>query len=903
VLIAGIWTIVHERLQYEREAFLEDTRTENDAVVLRLEEYVQSVLRNVDHALVFVRYAYLRDGRRLNLEAFLREQKVKVGNVVSMSIFDERGAPLQATGRFVPGNRADDEYFATLQGARDDPIFVGKPHRHEVYGPWTINIARRISRPDGSFAGVVEAELQPADLNNFSAAMRLDPAHAMMLIGIDGIVRVRRTGNDLTFGERLGDSGLSGALASKPHGRYTSASRIGGSPRLMSYRTMSSYGLVVAAGTTEDSALLAYGQHRRDYYALAGLATLTVLAIGIVLLHARARQRRVMESLARNEARFRATFDQAFVGMSQLSPEGLSLQVNHTLCETLGYTEAELLGRPLADHVYPGDARVSGEFAGPVPRQQRLVRKDGGTVWTNAASTLVRDLEGRPDCLVSVVQDISEFKRVDRMKNEFVSMVSHELRTPLTSIRGSLGLIAGGVAGVLPDAAKALVEIANNNCERLIRLINDILDTEKIESGKMRFDVAEVALTGLVERSIAENTEFARQHHVTLALHAPGEPLTVNVDADRLNQVLTNLVSNAVKFSPSGATVDVVLSRAGARARVEVRDRGPGIPEEFRARIFQKFSQADSSDTRQKGGTGLGLNISKSIVEGLGGAIGFTTQSGEGTCFFFEVPLMDAPSLLPADAGREGPFILVCEDDHDIAKLVGMMLERAGYAVDIAYSAEQARALLAQRGYSAMTIDLTLPGEDGISLLRSLRQDPRTHDLPVVVLSARADEGRIQVNDQDLSVSDWLGKPIDELRLVRAIEHAAHGAGGTHPRILHVEDDPDIQRVAAAIVQDFASFEFASNLREARERLSRLKFDIVLLDLQLPDGQGQTLLADIEALNPPPAVVVFSVDELSPADEARVDAVLTKGNTTNAELLETLHRVLQQRAAHRPGAT
>jgi CheY-like chemotaxis protein len=336
---------------------------------------------------------------------------------------------------------------------------------------------------------------------------------------------------------------------------------------------------------------------------------------------------------------------------------------------------------------------------------------------------------------------------------------------------------------------------------------------------------------------------------------------------------------------------------------VEVRDRGPGIPEEFRARIFQKFSQADSSDTRQKGGTGLGLNISKSIVEGLGGAIGFTTQSGEGTCFFFEVPLMDAPSLLPADAGREGPFILVCEDDHDIAKLVGMMLERAGYAVDIAYSAEQARALLAQRGYSAMTIDLTLPGEDGISLLRSLRQDPRTHDLPVVVLSARADEGRIQVNDQDLSVSDWLGKPIDELRLVRAIEHAAHGAGGTHPRILHVEDDPDIQRVAAAIVQDFASFEFASNLREARERLSRLKFDIVLLDLQLPDGQGQTLLADIEALNPPPAVVVFSVDELSPADEARVDAVLTKGNTTNAELLETLHRVLQQRAAHRPGAT
>jgi PAS domain S-box-containing protein len=663
---------------------------------------------------------------------------------------------------------------------------------------------------------------------------------------------------------------------------------------------MADYPLVVVAGSTEESALAAYFEHRKTYYLGAVVATFGVLVLGAVLLRARARQRRFMDTLARNESRFRATFDQAFVGMTQLAPDGRPLQVNQTLCDTLGYSEAELLGRPFRDHVYAEDAKDGEGFTSAVPRQQRLLRKDGEIVWTNTATTVVRDLDGRPDCLVSVVQDISEFKRVDRMKNEFVSMVSHELRTPLTSIRGSLGLIAGGVAGKLPDAAKGLIDIANNNCERLIRLINDILDTEKIESGKMRFELAEIALGPLIERSIADNKGFARQHNVEITLHEPSEPLPVVVDADRLNQVLTNLISNAVKFSPAGAAVDVTLSRVEDRARVEVRDRGSGIPEEFRARIFQKFSQADSSDARQKGGTGLGLNISKAIVERMGGAIGFTTQSGEGTAFFFEFPVCEAQSSVPVgELPDYRPRVLVCEDDHDIAKLIGMMLERAGNAIDIAYSAEQARTLLAQREYAAMTIDLTLPGEDGISLLRSLRADPRTHDLPVVVISARADEGRVQLNNQDLPVSDWLAKPIDEIRLVHAIGHAT-AASGEHPRILHVEDDPDIQRVAEAIVQDFATFEFAANLHEARERLARVKFDLVLLDLQLPDGPGQRLLADIERLKPRPAVVIFSVDDLSAADALRVDAVLEKGVATNADLLETLHRVLHSRSTHGP---
>jgi PAS domain S-box-containing protein len=379
----------------------------------------------------------------------------------------------------------------------------------------------------------------------------------------------------------------------------------------------------------------------------------------------------------------------------------------------------------------------------------------------------------------ALVTDITELKRIDRMKSEFVSTVSHELRTPLTSIRGSLGLISGGVAGPVPEAAKSLVDIAQKNCDRLIRLINDILDTEKIESGKMAFKLQATPMKPLLEQVLAANEGFGTQHGVGFTLSAPTIPLHAYADSDRLMQVLTNLVSNAVKFSPRGSDVAVSLSRVSGRLRVEVSDRGPGIPENFRHRIFQKFSQADASDTRQKGGTGLGLNISRAIVERMGGSIGFQTEVGSGTTFYFELPeAFTAREPVPAAAR---PHVLVCEKEGEIA------------------------------------------------------------------------------------------------------------------RILHVEDDPDIQRVAAAITKDFATFEFAATLGEARERLAAGEFDLVLLDLSLPDGSGWALMNEIEGRAPNLPVVIFSASEVSAAESRGAAAVLLKSNTSNELLSHTIHRALDER--------
>jgi PAS domain S-box-containing protein len=247
-----------------------------------------------------------------------------------------------------------------------------------------------------------------------------------------------------------------------------------------------------------------------------------------------------------------------------------------------------------------------------------------------------------------LARDITKRKEGDRLKSEFISTVSHELRTPLTSIRGSLGLLAAGKAGPLPTVAKPLVDIANNDCQRLVRLINDLLDIQKIEAGRMEFRMKPLEIAALVERSIETNRSYGDQFGVRFAFEKSDRELRVQGDPDRLHQVLANLLSNAAKFSPKGGTVEVSVRRIDGSVRLAVRDHGPGIPEEFRKRIFQKFAQADSSDTRQKGGTGLGLSICKAIVERHQGIVGFDPAAGGGTVFWFEIPLLPAEAPLLA---------------------------------------------------------------------------------------------------------------------------------------------------------------------------------------------------------------------------------------------------------------
>lgn len=579
--------------------------------------------------------------------------------------------------------------------------------------------------------------------------------------------------------------------------------------------------------------------------------------------------------------------------------------VNARFSEVTGYAIDEVIGR---------NPRILQSGLTPVEVYQSLWqtilggrqwrgklqnrKKNGELFWEEIYISAIRDRDGKTTNFVAVKEDITERIKIERMKNEFISTVSHELRTPLTSIRGALALIAGGVVGELPAAAKPLVEIAHKNSERLILLVNDILDMEKIEAGKMEFDMQPVKLMPLLKQALEGNHAYAEQYQVRYELE--GELASnlsgamVRVDANRMMQVLANLLSNAAKYSPAGGKVRVAVERMGHRIRVAVKDNGPGISDEFKGQIFQKFAQADSSDTRKKGGTGLGLSIAKAIVEQMGGSIGFDSQPNVQTVFYVEFPewverkLPEIGHRINGSAHR----VLVCEDSRDTATVLRMMLEQAGYAVDIAYDANQAKQLLAQGGYAAMTLDLELPGQSGISLIRELHGQEATANLPTLVVSARASEGRQALSGEVFGVVEWIDKPVDQERLLSVLNRVAGKSGRAHPKVLHVEDDPDIFQVVHQVAGDVVDMVQAKNLAEARQMLAQCHYDLVILDLDLPDGSGKELLSLLKEALPPIPVLVFSVHEIGLEDAKGVDAALVKSRSDNAQLLATIKRLI-----------
>jgi PAS domain S-box-containing protein len=350
------------------------------------------------------------------------------------------------------------------------------------------------------------------------------------------------------------------------------------------------------------------------------------------------------QRMRHNESKLRGLYELSPLGIALTDMEGRYVEFNEAFQRITGYSEQELKDLDywtLTPKDY--EAREAEQIAllsqtgryGPYEKE--YVRKDGSRVPLQLNGMLVTGLDGQ-NYIWSIVEDITERKRIDRMKSEFVSTVSHELRTPLTSIAGALGLLNGGALGSIPEPVKPWLDIACKNSQRLIHLINDLLDMEKIVAGKMHFDLQVQPLMPLVEQALEANKGYGDSFGVRFVLSQRVDAAGVNVDSQRLMQVLSNFLSTSAKFSPRGAEVEVAVREGDRRVRVEVADHGPGIPAEFRQRIFQKFSQADSSDSRQKGGTGLGLAITKELVERMGGQVGFVSEAGQGATFFVELP-------------------------------------------------------------------------------------------------------------------------------------------------------------------------------------------------------------------------------------------------------------------------
>jgi signal transduction histidine kinase/CheY-like chemotaxis protein len=475
---------------------------------------------------------------------------------------------------------------------------------------------------------------------------------------------------------------------------------------------------------------------------------------------------------------------------------------------------------------------------------------------------------------------LSQRSELDTLKDEFISTVSHELRTPLTSIRGALGLLSSGVIGDVDAKAQNLLRIAVTNTDRLIRLINDILDLERMESGRAPLQIRRCSLRDLAQQAIETMTSMADSHtvHLELAPFTAGqegnsEALFFDGDSDRILQVLTNLLSNAIKFSPPASTVRIHSEATADSILFKVSDEGRGIPADKLDSIFDRFQQVEHSDARQKGGTGLGLAICRSIVQQHSGSIWAQRNLGPGTTLYVMLPRTsrstDVSAPVIALPTRNDGCILVCDDDPGIRTIVHEHLSRQGYTVLEAASGEDCLVLAAENEVEAILLDLYMPGLSGWETLQRLRNNPATAHIPVVVLSVLSSALRPQLTGD---AQGWVQKPFNESLLFAELGRVLHsGDGPAH--VLLVEDDEDLASVVIASFQDAAVYvDHASSRQQAIRQCLTRRPDLLILDLTLPDGDGFSL---VEWLRQQPTLrtlplVVYSGREVSDQEMAKL---------------------------------
>lgn len=458
----------------------------------------------------------------------------------------------------------------------------------------------------------------------------------------------------------------------------------------------------------------------------------------------------------------------------------------------------------------------------------------------------VVDRAGRYLGCVSTLHDVTAEREVAIMKNEFVSMVSHELRTPLTSIKGYVDLIVDGEAGEINEIQREFLEIVQENSDRLVSLINDLLDISRIESGRVHLKIEPIELPDIVQGVADTFRTFADQSTVSLSAHVAKNLPRAAADRDRAGQVLMNYVSNAIKYSPGGGSVSINVKRRGNFVLLEVTDTGIGISAEDQRQLFTKFFRVDSSLTREIGGTGLGLSICKSVVELMGGEVWVRSTEGKGSTFGFSLPVAPADLVrTPVVEGPLGPVsgtVLVVDHDPDVADLIETFLRKRGYDVVKALSAAEARKLVAEAKPVLITLDVMLDDVDGFELLQQLKDDPTLGEVPIVVLSIVCDEGK----SLRLGAADYIEKPIDQKRLAKVVNDLI--GAKVSPVALVVDDDRHIVDALSRILRSkgFAVAQ-AYDGREAMKAIEQSKPDLILLDLRMPVMDGYQVIQEVKS--------------------------------------------------------
>jgi signal transduction histidine kinase/CheY-like chemotaxis protein/HPt (histidine-containing phosphotransfer) domain-containing protein len=455
----------------------------------------------------------------------------------------------------------------------------------------------------------------------------------------------------------------------------------------------------------------------------------------------------------------------------------------------------------------------------------------------------VRDRGGAPLGHIVLYRNVTHEVEVERAKSEFVSVVSHELRTPMTSVKTSLSLLLAGAGGPLASASRELLEIALRNADRLIRLVNDLLDLSRLEAGRMEFRLEPVSVEDSVAAGLETVAAFADEQGVTLTRRPPAEPQVVLGERDRVLQVFVNLLANAIKFSPRGGQVEVHWWQEDGFAVTQVSDQGPGIPADKLAAIFEPFTQLDSSTTREHGGAGLGLTIAQRIVQALGGQMWVESEVGRGARFFVRLPLASAPPVAAPPVATTVPLpqearVLLVHGDADWRSLTAARLGAEGWCVSPVATGAEALASLEQQPVDLILAALELPDMHGLDFVQRVRRSPAVFDTPLLVVSdAEATAGALAYGAEG-----WV--PADPQALIGPARGLL--AAPKRPVVLLVDDDPAVRDSVTKLLRRggyacLAVGDAAAGLAFVRSR----RPSIIITDLQMAGMNGLAFLEEV----------------------------------------------------------
>ncbi len=491
------------------------------------------------------------------------------------------------------------------------------------------------------------------------------------------------------------------------------------------------------------------------------------------------------------------------------------------------------------------------------------------------------------------LHNVTARKEAERRVNEFYSVVSHELRTPLTSIRGVLGLIESNFVVPDSDEAKELIGVARVCSDRLIRLINDMLDLKKIEAGKLELKIAEQDVADLVQSCLLSIEGMAQEYEVKLASHIRSTG-TVAADWDKITQVITNLVSNAIKFSPKGSTVTVLSENAGSMIRFSIVDCGPGIAECDMVRLFDKFQQLDSSDSRPVGGTGLGLAISKALVDEHGGKIGVISVLNKGSTFWFELPLhansqnhSEVQELLSVLDNA----LLVGGSGADIEQ-VAAYLEDHSYLVTSVPDIDSAKDCLMSTVFKLVVLNLDLSKDENLDFVDFVKKCSDSIDIPIIAINSEASGIKINCG------------PLMNISGNHRVESLHQSMNKLSPKIsglkvLIVDDDSELRKVLKAQIRGLGlECIEAEDGNVAIEKILSETPDLILLDVLMPNMNGFAVVEELkkkESTSHLP-LIVYTCSELNENERGLLSLGFTKfllkGNVTQSDLLSTIDELL-----------